>query len=666
MATVGAGMRTAAVAAAAAMLLAACTGSQAQEPAGSTSEPAPSAGTTVAQPSAEASASPAFAAREVNREIRIGYQDFPSSRIVAEVYGRALKDAGFDVALSVPGDLPALVEAMEKGQLDVIPAYTGPFADYLYTSQLALGGSRAVTPDLESTMAAVRKYAEPRGIEVLEPAAAGEGAVFAVTRDFAENNGISTLSGLAVWSRVNALRLGGDASCDVRTFCKPNLEKTYQMRFKEFVPLSSDGAVVKSALEAGSIELGFFSGSDPALRSADLVVLEEDIPLKLVANLAPAVRESFATPEVVETLDAVSASLSPEALGELIEAVEVRGEETGRAAGEYLSSAGISPGLFDARLPLVSVVTPRTVDTSVPAASASSSAPAAPDDGRLRISYSPLTDLEFAARAYAGALASAGIRVSVGDPLTPDELLVALPSGAVQLVPVRLNDTANALLAADKGPLVLPVSTRVPAELMSQARDLALPLGVAVLPESQADVGDAFVVSDRYAALSAVKTLSDLGRASEAVPITLGGPPECVTATWCKQFLEDEYGVRVAAFVPLDSGGALSRAAVDRGDVDVVWLSGNDGGIEEFDLTVLEDDLGRAPINPIAPLLQQQSVSPDVARVVNRVSAALTTEAVRDAILRVEFEREDMLDVVQEFLDENDLRGIPLVERTSG
>ena len=209
-----------------------------------------------------------------------------------------------------------------------------------------------------------------------------------------------------------------------------------------------------------------------------------------------------------------------------------------------------------------------------------------------------------------------------------------------------------------------PWATLLTVAVMGLA--LALPLGLSILPESQANVGDAFVVSDRYAAISAVRTLSDLAKASEAVPITLGGPPECVSASWCKRFLEDEYGVRIAEFIPLDAGGALSRAAVDSGEVDVVWLSGNDGGIEEFGLTALADDLGRAPINPITPVMQQRSVNPDVARVVNRVSAALTTEAVRDANLRVEFEREEMQDVVQEFLEENGLKGIELAERSSG
>jgi osmoprotectant transport system substrate-binding protein len=664
MVSAGAPVRAAAVAVAAGLLLAGCTSTDdSTDATANSSASATGASSPSVEPSGSAAAvSSTGPAREVNREIRIGYQEVPSSRILAEVYGRALKDAGFDVALTVPGTLPALVEAMEKGQVDVMPVYSGLFADYLYTSQLDLGGSRAVTPDLESTMAAARQYAEPRGIEVLDPAVVGENASFAVTRDFAEINGISTLSGLAVWSRVNALRLGGDATCEERAFCKPNLEKTYQMRFKEFVPLSSDGTIVKSALEEGSIELGFFTSTDPALTSADLVVLEEDIPLKVIANLAPAVREPFATPEVVETLDAVSAALTEETLGELIDAVEIRGEEVGRAAGEFIAAAGIGEGLFDARLPVVSVVTPRTVDVSAPVASA----PAQAAGGPLRISYVPLFDLEFAARAYAGALNSAGIDVRVEEPLPVDELLAAVSAGQVQMAPVRLNTLANELLVEDEGPLVLPINTRFPAELMSQARDLALPLGLAVLPESQANVGNGFVVSDRYAALSAVRSLSDLARASEAVPITLGGPPECVTASWCKAFLEDEYGVRIAGFVPLDFGGPLSRSAIDRGDVDVAWLSGNDGGIAEFGLTVLEDDLGREPINPIAPVLAQTSVSPDVARILNRVSAALTTEVVQDANLRVEFEREDILDVVREFLADNDLTGIPLAERTSG
>ena len=570
---------------------------------------------------------------------------------MAELYARALEDAGFDVEMTIPGTVDAFVDAMSKGQVDVLPVYATRFADYLYTSQLDLGGSRPVTKDLESTVAAGNEYGADRGITVLTASQAADQPRFAVKKEFADANGITTLSGLAVWSRTNELRLGGNPTCATLSFCKPNLEKTYSMRFKEFVPLSADGTVVKGALDSGSIELGYFFGTDPALSSADLVVLEDDIPLNVFNNATPAVRQAFATPEVVQTLDKVSAALTQDDLNELVNAVDVRGEDVGRVAADWLQSKGLGKGLYAGPVPVVSVITPRTVDTSAP----TETPVAVPDGGPLRISYAPLFDTEVAARIYAAALVGAGYKVNVGEALYPEDILEKIPSGEVQLAPMRMNVIANILNVEEYGPLVEPITTRDEDELISDARDLALPRGLAVMDPSNVNISNAFVVNDAYKAFTGVDSLSDLARVSEAAPVTVGGPPTCPTEYWCLPFLKDVYGIKVKEFVPLDAGGALSRAAVDDNAIDVVWLSGNDGGISQFGFNVLKDDLGRDPINPIAPVMQQSAVDPGITSILNTVSEALTTKAVRDMNTRVEFNREEMNDVVQEFIAKNKL-----------
>lgn len=642
--------RLAALAGAAALVLTACTS------ASSSSESSDSA--TPASAAAAASPSASGLAPEVNRAIRIGNQTITSNRVVAELYARALEDAGFDVELTIPSTVDVFVEAMAKGQVDVLPVYATRFADYLYTSKLNLGGSRAVTQDLESTVAAGNKHGADRGIKVLPASQAADQPRFAVTKKFADETGVTTLSGLAVWSRTNPVRLGGNPTCDILPFCRENLETTYAMRFKEFVPLSADGTVVKGALDSGSIELGYFFGTDPTLESPELVVLDEDIPRPIFNNATPAVRAAFATPEVVSTLEKVSAALAQEDLEELVDRVDVQGEDVGRVAAEWIAEKGLGDGLYEGPIPVVNVVIPRTVDTSLPSETASPSA--FPEGGPIRIAYAPLFDTEVAARIYAGALVGAGYKVTVGEPLDPEEMLTTIPSGEVQLAPIRTNVFANILNVEEYGQLALPITTRDVAKLVSDARDLALPRGISLMDPSNANVGNAFVIDKGYAALTGARSLSELAKVSEAAPIVLGGPPNCPTESWCQPFLEDVYGIKIKEFLPLDFGGPLSRAATFDPRIDLVWLSGNDGGIEEFDLTVLDDDLGRDPVNPIAPVMQQSAVDPGITKVLDQVSAALTTDAIRDMNHRVEFNREEMNDVVQEFLRENELDAIDL------
>ena len=52
-----------------------------------------------------------------------------------------------------------------------------------------------------------------------------------------------------------------------------------------------------------------------------------------------------------------------------------------------------------------------------------------------------------------------------------------------------------------------------------------------------------------------------------ASQMILGGPPECPTRPFCEKGLMDKYGLTFKDFKPLDVGGSLTKAALDRGDI---------------------------------------------------------------------------------------------------
>ena len=651
----GFGIRTSAGILAVAALLAGCTGGgmdagDASSEAGSpTASPVPAG---VPQLIADRGVTPAA----IDRPLRIGHLPMAGSRVMAEVYARALAEAGYEVELTVPGPTGTLVDALEQGQVDIVAAPVGPLTDTLFGQVNGPGAVRAVTRDVPETRAAANALAAERGIVVLEATPGFQTPVFAVTTAFAEATGLPMrdLSTLALYSRiVKPVRLAADATCTEVAYCLPFLSDIYQMRFKEFVELPPDGGATKTALIDGSAEIGLFSADDAGLKTSNLRVLEQDIQRPFMTNLAPAVRMDVATPELVEVLDKVSATVGTPELERLIADYTRRIEPVGKVAGDYLAASGLGTGLYDGPLDVVDVRLTSGGDAE-PLASASPLTTPRPGDP-LRLRYTSIFDLEFTARVYAAALEAAGIEVEIGEPASAEEVLAALASGEAQLAPVRLNTAATILQEDAYGPLTLPVTTRDPQALAASARELAEPLGIEVLEPSPATVGNAFVVSDDYAAFTGVRTLSDLVRASQAQPIVFGGPPDCTQVSWCEPLLREGYGVRLARFVPLDFGGGLTRYSVDVGDVDVAWLSANDGGIPFLGLTPLRDDLGREPVNPITPLLAEESATPEVTAVLDRVSAALTSDAVRQANERVEFQRQSMSRVVREFLRDNGL-----------
>jgi osmoprotectant transport system substrate-binding protein len=113
---------------------------------------------------------------------------------------------------------------------------------------------------------ALRGLAEKKGLKVLEPAEAADQNAFAVTKTFAENNDLHTLSDLKNYK--GNLVLGGPPECPTRPFCQVGLEKTYGLHFSSFVALDAGGPLTKTALKQGKVQLGLVFSSDGSLTPA--------------------------------------------------------------------------------------------------------------------------------------------------------------------------------------------------------------------------------------------------------------------------------------------------------------------------------------------------------------------------------------------------------------
>ena len=465
-----------------------------------------------------------------------------------------------------------------------------------------------------------------------------------VSTAFAEATGISTLSELAEWSKANPMRMGGEPDCKVRGFCLPYLQQAYGMNVKDFAEVTAEGAVVRAGLVDGGFELGYLSGTDPMVDNPDVTVLEQDVPQVLIGNLAPVVRTDVATGDLVAALNEVSATVTDEELTAMIAANVIDTVPAARVAGDFIAAKGLGEGLYTGPTKVVGVDLPEELESPP-------SAPAEP--GPLRISYAPVIDTEIAARVYAGALVNAGVKVAIEDPREPADILTALPSGEVQFAPMRLNVAANILNTEANGNLSTPIEGRNVNKMVAQSRDLGGPRGIEFLNASTANASSAWTVNSNFVANTGITTLGQLAQVSQNRPVILTGPPTCPEEAWCQPFLEQEYGIKFSQFVPLDYGAGLTRSAIDSGAVDVGWLSGNDGGIEEFGFTVLPDDLGRESANPIIPVLDADAVTPQIEKVLNAVSTEFSTDDLKRMNHQIEFERQEITDVVAAWLEEH-------------
>lgn len=273
--------------------------------------------------------------------VTIGAFNFTESQILAQLYADVLDNAGYDASIVDSTNREVLQPALESGEVQIVPEYLGTFTEFLNLKVNGPDATPEASGDVEATLAAAQQLAQPLGITMLQPSPAANQNAFAVTREFAETNGITSISDLAAWSQSNDLVLGGPPECPERPFCQPGLEGVYGMSVASFEPLDAGGPLTKQALSQGSITTGLVFSADGAVADLDLVVLTDDQGLQQVDNIVPAVLTSAVTPELSSALDALSAAMTTEDLIAMNKAVDIDRESVADVARNFLVAKGL-------------------------------------------------------------------------------------------------------------------------------------------------------------------------------------------------------------------------------------------------------------------------------------------------------------------------------------
>ncbi len=269
-------------------------------------------------------------------DLRIAAFNFGESKIMASLYQGMLEEAGVTVEVSELSSREVIAPALQEGAVDIVPEYLGTYTEFLNKQVNGPEAPPVANSNVEQTLAAGRRLSEPLGVALAEPALAADQNAFAVTREFAEEHGLVTVSDLAALSQSQPLVLGGPPECPTRPFCQPGLEEVYGAQIEEFVSLDAGGPLTKQALAQGAIEVGLVFSSDGGVSALDLVVLADDRNLQTVDNLVPALSERAATPGVIAALDRLAATLTTDDLIELNRQVDIEREDPAQVARAYL------------------------------------------------------------------------------------------------------------------------------------------------------------------------------------------------------------------------------------------------------------------------------------------------------------------------------------------
>jgi len=275
-------------------------------------------------------------------KITVGSADFGESEIIASMYSQALEKAGYDVADKFEiGSREVYLEAIENGEIDVVPEYIGTLTEH-YNAELngpdAPSRHPLASSDKDKTYAAAKEVTAHKKLTVLTPSDAADQNAFAVTKDFADKNGLTKLSDL---SKLNGqLTLGAGPECEKRHFCLIGLQQVYRLEFKDVKKLDSGGPKTIAALGDGSIDVGLVFSSDGAVAAQNLYVLDDDKKLQTADNIAALVRDSVPQ-EARDVLDKVDQALTTEKLQELNKKFSVDKQDASDLAKQFLEDANL-------------------------------------------------------------------------------------------------------------------------------------------------------------------------------------------------------------------------------------------------------------------------------------------------------------------------------------
>lgn len=263
----------------------------------------------------------------------VGSANFPESVMLGHAYALALEDAGVavDTELNI-GAREIYFEAMERGEIDVLPEYLGSLLNHLSDADLA-------ERPAEELLDMLRAELDERGIAALEPSEAENRNALVVTRDTAEAHDLASTSDLA--PIADELVAGGAPEATERDDRLPGLERVYGIEFADFRELDPGGPLTIEALEQGEIDVAFLFTSQGVIAENQWVALDDDRALIPAENLLPVVREDALTDDVAETLNALSDALTLDELVEMNVRVEVDNEDPDRVAEQWLRDEGL-------------------------------------------------------------------------------------------------------------------------------------------------------------------------------------------------------------------------------------------------------------------------------------------------------------------------------------
>lgn len=231
------------------------------------------------------------------------------------------------------GSTSFVFNALESDEIDGYLEFTG-------TVLMDIVDSPPEVYDAEAVFEQAREaISEMYDFVLLEPMQYNNTYGIAVTREFAEENNLETISDLgSIESQIVA---GFTAEFNDREDGYPAIQETYNLSFNEVFTMEQQMRF--TAIVSGEINLMEAWATDAALVEYDLVVLEDDRDVFPPYQGAPLFKQEFIDtyPEVEEALNQLAGLITDEEMQEMNYRVQFEDEDPYDVAYDFLSGAGL-------------------------------------------------------------------------------------------------------------------------------------------------------------------------------------------------------------------------------------------------------------------------------------------------------------------------------------
>jgi osmoprotectant transport system substrate-binding protein len=261
--------------------------------------------------------------------VTIGDKNFTEEFILGELYAQALRAKGWTVTVKGNiGSSEIVDKALRAGRIDMYPDYIGTIVSVL--------AGKDPPASQQATYAMAKRYEEANRSTLLDMTPFFDTNAVGVMPDYAQKNSLKTIDDL---KKVGSFTYADTPENLHRLQGVKGLREVYGLANLKFKPLAI--GLQYPALKRGDVDTADVFSTDAQLTRTKLVLLEDTKHIFGFQNVAPVVRKEVLQqqgPAFAQTINAVSAKLTAEAMRSMNAAVDIDKRAPKDVAKQFLEA----------------------------------------------------------------------------------------------------------------------------------------------------------------------------------------------------------------------------------------------------------------------------------------------------------------------------------------